>query len=69
MARVRLPGGVCQPHQWLAMDRLSDEYGNSTMKVTTRQTFQLHGILKRNVRKSIQAMNRVSKAHGREKQL
>ncbi|KAJ2395089.1 Sulfite reductase [NADPH] subunit beta, partial [Coemansia sp. RSA 2559] len=43
MIRVRLPGGVATPAQWLAMDRLADEYGNRTMKITTRQTFQLHG--------------------------
>ncbi|WLR46985.1 assimilatory sulfite reductase (NADPH) hemoprotein subunit [Halobacillus litoralis] len=57
MVRVRLPGGVATPGQWLTMDSLADEYGNGTMKLTTRQTFQLHGILKWNMKNSIQAMN------------
>ncbi|MGR9050197.1 assimilatory sulfite reductase (NADPH) hemoprotein subunit [Halobacillus faecis] len=57
MVRVRLPGGVATPDQWLTMDSLADEYGNGTMKLTTRQTFQLHGILKWNMKNSIQAMN------------
>lgn len=37
MIRVRLPGGVCTPEQWLHMDDISDEHGNSTFKLTTRQ--------------------------------
>ncbi|WP_347551151.1 assimilatory sulfite reductase (NADPH) hemoprotein subunit [Pseudalkalibacillus hwajinpoensis] len=59
MVRVRLPGGVSTPEQWLVMDDLSDNYGNGTLKLTTRQTFQLHGVLKWNMKKSIQAMDRV----------
>ncbi|KAJ1964880.1 Sulfite reductase [NADPH] subunit beta [Dipsacomyces acuminosporus] len=58
MIRVRLPGGIATPEQWLAMDRLADEYGNSTMKITTRQTFQLHGVLKRNLRETMRGINR-----------
>ncbi|SEH72245.1 sulfite reductase (NADPH) beta subunit [Halobacillus karajensis] len=57
MVRVRLPGGVATPEQWLTMDSLADAYGNGTIKLTTRQTFQLHGILKWNMKKSIQAMD------------
>lgn len=57
MIRVRVPGGVSTPEQWLAMDRLSEEYGNSTMKLTTRQAYQLHGILKTNLKKTIQEIN------------
>lgn len=60
MARVRLPGGICTPSQWLKMDELSTRFGDKSMKITTRQTFQLHGLLKRNLKKSIQEMNRVS---------
>ena len=37
MIRVRLPGGVCTPEQWLHMHRISDEHGNGTFKLTTRQ--------------------------------
>ncbi|KAJ2722277.1 Sulfite reductase [NADPH] subunit beta [Coemansia sp. Benny D115] len=58
MIRVRLPGGVTTPEQWLAMDRLADEYGNGTMKITTRQTYQLHGVLKRNLRETMRGINR-----------
>ncbi|KAJ1799535.1 Sulfite reductase [NADPH] subunit beta [Coemansia sp. RSA 2399] len=58
MIRVRLPGGVATPAQWLAMDQLADEYGNHTMKITTRQTFQLHGVLKRNLRETMRGINR-----------
>ncbi|KAF8492502.1 hypothetical protein JB92DRAFT_3147462 [Gautieria morchelliformis] len=58
MIRVRMPGGVCRPEQWLAMDRIADERGNSTFKLTTRQTFQFHGVIKRHLKPSIQAINR-----------
>ncbi|KAJ3919302.1 hypothetical protein F5877DRAFT_78191 [Lentinula edodes] len=58
MVRTRMPGGSCTPVQWLKLDRLSDEYGNGTMKITTRQTLQFHGILKRFLKKSIQDINR-----------
>lgn len=57
MIRVRLPGGVATPEQWLVMDELSERYGNGTLKLTTRQTFQIHGILKWNMKKTIQKMN------------
>ncbi|ARI77389.1 assimilatory sulfite reductase (NADPH) hemoprotein subunit [Halobacillus mangrovi] len=59
MLRVRLPGGVATPEQWLVMDDLANTHGNGTMKLTTRQTFQLHGILKWNMKKTIQAMDEV----------
>ncbi|PPA69056.1 assimilatory sulfite reductase (NADPH) hemoprotein subunit [Jeotgalibacillus proteolyticus] len=58
MIRVRLPGGVATPEQWLTMDHLANTYGNGTLKLTTRQTFQLHGILKWNMKKTIQEMDR-----------
>jgi len=57
MIRVRVPGGVATPQQWLDMDRLSDTYGNGTMKLTTRQAFQLHGILKGVLKKTVQEIN------------
>lgn len=53
MVRVRLPGGVCTPAQWLALDRLSQENADGTLRLTTRQTFQFHGIRKRNLRRHI----------------
>lgn len=57
MIRVRLPGGVATAKQWLAMDELAEKYGNSTLKITTRQTFQMHGILKWNLKKTIQTIH------------
>ncbi|MDO8538908.1 MAG: NADPH-dependent assimilatory sulfite reductase hemoprotein subunit [Opitutaceae bacterium] len=57
MARVRVPGGVCQPAQWLALDQLADSHANGTLKITTRQSFQLHGILKSNLRPLVQQIN------------
>jgi sulfite reductase (NADPH) hemoprotein beta-component len=57
MVRVRLPGGVCTPVQWLALDRLSQENADGTLRLTTRQTFQFHGIRKRNLRRHIQGLN------------
>lgn len=46
MLRTRLPGGVCTPAQWLAMDALAREFANHTLRITTRQAFQLHGVIK-----------------------
>ncbi|WHY59073.1 assimilatory sulfite reductase (NADPH) hemoprotein subunit [Peribacillus simplex] len=57
MLRVRMPGGVAQPSQWLVMDDLAQKYGNGTLKLTTRQTFQMHGILKWNMKKTIQEIH------------
>ncbi|MCY7786198.1 assimilatory sulfite reductase (NADPH) hemoprotein subunit [Bacillus inaquosorum] len=57
MLRVRMPGGVSTPEQWLVMDDLSQKYGNGTLKLTTRETFQMHGILKWNMKKTIQTIH------------
>ena len=59
MLRVRLPGGVATPDQWLVLDELADKYGNGTLKQTTRETFQMHGILKWNMKKTMQELNEV----------
>ena len=58
MIRVRMPGGVCDPRQWLLIDQISDEHGNGTFKITTRQTFQFHGVIKRHLKPAIQDINR-----------
>src|SRR5690606_35196665 len=50
MVRVRLPGGVCTAAQWLALDALAGEFADGTLRLTTRQTFQFHGIRKRHLR-------------------
>lgn len=57
MLRVRAPGGVVTPDQWLMMDRISQNYGNGTIRLTTRQSFQLHGVLKWNMKKTIQEVH------------
>ena len=57
LIRVRVPGGLVAPQQWLKMDAISDEYANETLKLTTRQTFQLHGVVKKNLKKTIQQIN------------
>ncbi|NHM30878.1 assimilatory sulfite reductase (NADPH) hemoprotein subunit [Neobacillus terrae] len=57
MLRVRMPGGVATPSQWLVMDELADKYGNGTLKLTTRETFQMHGILKWNMKSTIQQIH------------
>lgn len=58
MIRCRLPGGVATPTQWLQMDAISSSHGNETMKLTTRQTFQFHGVIKRKLRGAMQAINK-----------
>jgi len=57
MIRVRMPGGLATPKQWLEMDRLATTYGNGTLKLTTRQTFQLHGVLKWNLKQTMKEIN------------
>jgi len=58
LIRVRVPGGVTTAQQWLAMDELADKYGDKTLKLTTRQAFQFHGVLKRNLKTTIQKINK-----------
>jgi sulfite reductase (NADPH) hemoprotein beta-component len=57
MARVGIPGGVCNSAQWIVMDDLSRDYSNGTLKLTTRQAFQLHGIIKSNLKHTIRTIN------------
>ncbi|MBX9701984.1 MAG: NADPH-dependent assimilatory sulfite reductase hemoprotein subunit [Acetobacteraceae bacterium] len=49
MARVRIPGGALAAAQYLALDALADRYGNSTLRITTRQAIQFHTILRENL--------------------
>ncbi|NTW20191.1 MAG: sulfite reductase, ferredoxin dependent [Nostocales cyanobacterium W4_Combined_metabat2_030] len=53
MLRTKNPGGLVPPELYLALDKLADEYGNQTLRATTRQGFQLHGILKKNLKATI----------------
>ena len=57
MARVRIPGGVLTSGQWLAMDAIGTGRANGTLRLTTRQTIQFHGIIKTNLRPAIRAMS------------
>ena len=59
MIRVRAPGGIVTAKQWQRLDDLADEYGNGGLKLTTRQAVQLHGILKKDLKKTIQGFNEV----------
>ncbi|MBK1717330.1 assimilatory sulfite reductase (NADPH) hemoprotein subunit [Thiocystis violacea] len=59
MLRARLPGGVCTPAQWLAIDGIGRELTSGTLRLTTRQSFQYHGILKNNLKSVIQGINQV----------
>src|SRR5579875_972209 len=59
MLRVRAPGGVVTPEQWLVLDDLADRNAGGKIKLTTRQSFQFHGILKWNMKETIQEVNRV----------
>ncbi|GBE90543.1 sulfite reductase, ferredoxin dependent [Nostoc cycadae] len=53
MLRTKNPGGFVPPQLYLALDQLADEYGNHTLRATTRQGFQVHGILKKNLKAAI----------------
>jgi sulfite reductase (NADPH) hemoprotein beta-component len=57
MIRVRVPGGVSTPQQWLDMDRIAQEHANGAIKLTTRQAYQFHGVIKSNLKKSIAEIN------------
>lgn len=54
MIRLRIPGGVITAEQWEAVHDISEEYGTGTLKITTRQTIQLHGLLKHQLKDTIQ---------------
>ena len=60
MLRARMPGGIIKPEQWLAIDRFADEhtmYGS--IRLTTRQTFQFHGVLKPDIKLMHQTLNAI----------
>jgi sulfite reductase (NADPH) hemoprotein beta-component len=59
MIRVRLPGGVCTPEQWLKLDALARAHGDEKLRLTTRQTFQFHWVLKEDVQATIQGLHEV----------
>lgn len=57
MVRIRLPGGMLTPKQWLEVDRISRDHANGTIRLTTRQAIQLHGILKWHMKPAFKEMN------------
>ena len=59
MIRVRIPGGVLTPAQWLALDQVARDYGNGSMRLTTRQTVQLHGVIKANLKPTLKTIDAV----------
>ncbi|HWJ92290.1 MAG TPA: NADPH-dependent assimilatory sulfite reductase hemoprotein subunit, partial [Flavisolibacter sp.] len=59
MIRLRLPGGFLTPRQWIATHHIAGAHTTGVIKITTRQTLQLHGLLKSRVRPTIQAFSQV----------
>src|SRR5918912_2617089 len=59
MVRLRIPGGVCTPAQWLQLDRIARDYANGSLRLTTRQTFQFHGVIKSNLKRTMRTINSV----------
>jgi sulfite reductase (NADPH) hemoprotein beta-component len=57
MVRGRIPGGVMSSRQWSVFDDLASRYGNNTLRITTRQSIQFHGIVKDNLRPLVKAIN------------
>ncbi|MGJ8632405.1 MAG: NADPH-dependent assimilatory sulfite reductase hemoprotein subunit [Luteolibacter sp.] len=60
MIRVRVPGGVATPQQWLETDRMATQFANGAIKLTTRQAFQFHGIIKSNLKRTIAEINQAA---------
>jgi len=60
MIRIRVPGGVATPHQWLEVDRMAEQFANGTIKLTTRQAFQFHGIIKTNLKRTMREINQAA---------
>jgi sulfite reductase (ferredoxin) len=59
MVRTKLPAGRLTAQQYLVIDELATKYGNNTMRITTRQGIQLHGVLKKNLKTTIRSVNNV----------
>ena len=57
MLRVRISGGVLTTKQWRSLDWVARVYGNGTMRLTTRQTVQLHGVIKSNLKATMKAID------------
>jgi sulfite reductase (NADPH) hemoprotein beta-component len=60
MIRARIPGGLLTTSQWLGMDRIARTHANDSIRLTTRQAVQFHGVIKRNLRPTIADINRAA---------
>lgn len=59
MVRLRIPGGLLQPEQWVAAHHIAGKHATGIIKITTRQTIQLHGILKHQIKPTLQSFDQV----------
>jgi sulfite reductase (NADPH) hemoprotein beta-component len=59
MVRLRIPGGFLTPEQWIAIHHIAGEHSTGTIKITTRQTLQLHGLLRSSIRPTLQAFSKI----------
>ena len=59
MIRTKIPGGMLSAKQYIDLDNLSNEFSNKTLRITTRQTFQFHGVTKGNLKKIIKFCNTI----------
>src|SRR5882757_4846655 len=57
MVRTKFPGGVLTAPQYLVCDQIASQYANNTLRITTRQDFQFHGIVKTNIRQAMKGLN------------
>jgi len=57
MIRLRIPGGVVTPAQWLRLDHIARTYANGSLRATTRQTFQYHGVIKSNLKRTMREID------------
>ena len=59
MIRTRTPGGVLTPAQWVALDAIASDYAERGLRITTRQAIQFHGVIKRELKSAMQAINEI----------
>jgi sulfite reductase (NADPH) hemoprotein beta-component len=60
MIRARIPGGLVTTAQWLGLDRIATQHANNTIRLTTRQAIQFHGVIKRNLKETVADINRAT---------
>ena len=60
MIRARIPGGLLTSSQWLGLDRIARDYANESIRLTTRQAIQYHGVIKRELRTTVAAINQAT---------